>query len=268
MPVKWFFFLIGLSPWAEEKIWKWWYERLAGTYRGRDWRYMNYGYAPLQQELMLQLEPEDEVDRVFIQLYQRVLEGVELKKKQVLEVGSGRGGGCDFIARYSDAASVTGIDLAQKNIELSQQFYHNNKLHFTAGNAEKIPFPDSSFDVVLNVESSHCYGDMEAFAQEVMRVLKPGGYFAWADLRAKEGMPQVEKTFTDASLSLLKKEDITLNVLKALDQISPFKEQAIGEKVPFLWRHFFSEFAGVQNSKIYKGFQRGDFVYYAYLFRK
>lgn len=46
-----------------------------------------------------------------------------------------------------------------------------------------MPFSENTIDIILNVESSHLYNDINRFLKEVMRVLKPGGYLCWADLR-------------------------------------------------------------------------------------
>ena len=54
---------------------------------------MNYGYIDLNGELPLELNPDDEEDRYFIQLYHHVATAVDIQGKDVLEVGSGRGGG-------------------------------------------------------------------------------------------------------------------------------------------------------------------------------
>ena len=52
-----------------------------------------------------------------------------------------------------------------------------------------LPFPDASFDVVINVESSHCYGHVDRFFAEVARVLRPGGWFLYTDFRGATDMP-------------------------------------------------------------------------------
>lgn len=55
---------------------------------------MNYGFVALEPDVSeLDLAEEDENDRYFLQLYNHVATAVDLKGKQVLEVGSGRGGG-------------------------------------------------------------------------------------------------------------------------------------------------------------------------------
>lgn len=60
------------------------------------------------------------------------------------------------------------------------------------GDAEKLPLADASFDAVLNVESSHCYGNVETFFREAARVLRPDGRFLFADFRLQKEMPALE----------------------------------------------------------------------------
>lgn len=269
MQVRHFFHLTSWSKSFKECMWKYWYQRLAKQYPESDWRFMNYGYAPLHDSFELKLNnQEDELNRLFIQLYAYVLKGLEIEGKQVLEVGSGRGGGADFVARYFLPASLTGLDYSSKNVELSKKFHHAPGLKFVEGNAEKLPFSDHSFDVVYNVESSHCYGNMRSFISEVARVLKPGGYFAWADLRLKDEMQELEELTALSNLKVISKENITANVIHALDLIADFKTKSIKEKVPYLMRNIFSEFAGVPKSKIYEGFKDGTVVYWVYQFQK
>lgn len=45
------------------------------------------------------------------------------------------------------------------------------------GGAEAIPFPDVSFDLVVSITSFHHFEDKERALDEVVRVLRPGGYF-------------------------------------------------------------------------------------------
>ena len=51
------------------------------------------------------------------------------------------------------------------------------------GNAESLPFPDESFDAVINVEASHAYPHFDRFLPELTRVLRPRGHFLYADFR-------------------------------------------------------------------------------------
>ena len=79
-----------------------------------------------------------------------------------------------------------------------------------------MPFPDSSFDAVVNIESSHCYESMDTFLAEICRVLRPGGRFIFADLRSKDDVHTLLNQFNGCGLALVKQTDITANVLAAL----------------------------------------------------
>ena len=82
-------------------IWKPVYEGLAKHFKISDWHFMNYGYAPADTAPALVLLPHDEVNRYPIQLYHFMAAKTDIKDKQVLEVGSGRGGG--RLLRTNDA---------------------------------------------------------------------------------------------------------------------------------------------------------------------
>ena len=268
MLVRLFLALLSLSSAVRSAVWKWWYERLAAFYPHKDWRFMNYGFAPLTEEAPLPLKESDEEYRLFIQLYAHVLSELDLQGKNVLEVGCGRGGGADWVARTIQPAQLTAVDYSPKAIALAQRFFPTSNLTFIEGNAEKLPFASATFDIVYNVESSHCYGDMRAFVSEVERVLKPGGYFCWADLRETHEKDALDKVFEESPLKILFKEEITPHVLKALEQISADKEKQIKSKVPYWLQRPFMEFAGVKSSKIYNSFQSEKMGYWHYRLRK
>ena len=85
-------FVLEHSPLLRRLLWRWWYGRLASKHQSGDWTFMNYGFAP-SAGAPLPLEPVDEIDRYCIQLYHHVASAVDLAGREVLEVGSGRGGG-------------------------------------------------------------------------------------------------------------------------------------------------------------------------------
>lgn len=76
---------------------------------------MNYGYAALPGEAPL-AAPADAAERNGLQLYARVAgsgrRGAALGGLDVLEVGSGRGGGAAFVAAAMGPRRMTGLDVA------------------------------------------------------------------------------------------------------------------------------------------------------------
>src|SRR5690349_24611416 len=102
---------IGLSRIRALKkvLWRTWYQYLTNSWRSPEWTFMNYGYIGNN----LLLAEEDEKDRCCIQLYRQTVGGIDLTGKDVLEVGSGRGGGSSFIKRYLYPARMIGVDLSR-----------------------------------------------------------------------------------------------------------------------------------------------------------
>src|SRR5262249_9600516 len=147
----------------------------------------------------------------------RVVSDTDLHGKDVLEVGCGRGGGAAFIAESYAPRSMIGVDLAESAVAFCRLRHRLPGLSFFKGDAENLPFPAATFDVVVNVESSHNYPDMDRFLQEVARVLRPGGSFLIADNRPKQRMPLLQDQLRRSGLSLIKEEQIGPNVVRALE---------------------------------------------------
>ena len=269
MIAKLFISIVRFSPRFQRAMWKWWYQRLAKRATDSGWTFMNYGYISLNDKPSIDLKPEDESNRLFIQLYDYASSQIPLENKKVLEVGSGRGGGASFIARYYNPKLMTGLDYSRSAIELSNKIHNNvSNLKFIQGDAENLPFDDNTFDTVINVESSHCYGNMKSFLNEVCRVLKKGGHFSWVDLRGNEMIKDTESAFEELDLKCIYEQTITLEVIEALDGIHERKMEMINLHVPKFLQPSFKDFAGVKNSKIYNAFNDGSAVYLAKAFQK
>jgi len=197
------------------------------------------------------------------------IKNVELNDREVLEVGSGRGGGASWIAKSMQPSSLTGVDFSGEAVSLCNNWYKNqNNLTFIEGNAEDLPFSDSSFDVVYNVESSHCYGNMSKFVEEAYRVLRDGGSFCWTDFRDDKTMELTEQIFLDAGFNIVSKKDITQEVLDALDSINDAKKERISELVPKSIRRSFETFAGVQGTPVYEAFKNQKLKYFCFQMSK
>ncbi len=224
---------------------------------------MNYGYAAGPAERPLVLDEADEANRLCIQLYARALAGVELTDADVLEVGSGRGGGCSFVHRYRSPRSTTGLDFSRQAVDLSSRTLGEEKLIFVRGDALSMPFPDASFDAVINIESSHCYDSMPTFLTEVARVLRPAGTLALADFRSRAGLEQLRRELSDGPLQLIAESEITSNVLAALEIDDERKRSLINSLIPRPFRRPFRRFAGMRGSTTYERFADGSSGYLA-----
>ena len=252
------------------KVTRWaMYQALAIFSRRREWTFMNYGYAPLSPEASpLALEPADEPNRYCIQLYAHLAGPYDLSARRVLEVGSGRGGGSSFIARYLAPAEMVGVDFSPTAVAFSRRTHQLAGLRFVHGDAEDLPFNDAGFDAVINVESSHCYASMPRFLGEVARVLRPGGHFLFADFRPHAQLPLLHQQLLDAGLRVIRQEDITPNVLAAIEADNARKLAQIGRLAPRLLQRWIAEFAGAPGSKIYADFTSGHTAYISYTLQR
>ena len=95
--------------------------------------------------------------------------------ERVLDVACGSGTAA-LVAerRYCE---VTGIDYVPELIEqaTARAAANGQSVDFRVGDAQDLPFPDDSFDVILSVYGVQFAPDQEQAARELLRVCKPGG---------------------------------------------------------------------------------------------
>jgi len=224
--------------------------------------FLNYGYAGNgYTKSNFKLDKENEKDRYSIQMYHYVTSSTNIKDRTVLEVGSGRGGGAYYLVRKFSPKSYTGIDIAHNAIRFCKNKYPNGVLKFEQGDAENLTFSNESFDVVLNVETSHCYPNGNKFFSEVNRVLKKSGHFLIADLRPKNKVAKWKAQIENAGLKIINEEDISRNVFKSLIKDNRRKKNILN-KLPKAIQKPFAGFAGVEGTGLYKDIKKGDYKYF------
>jgi SAM-dependent methyltransferase len=222
------------------------YEMVSTIDRDKNAIFMNFGYtAHHQGQELFPLAAEDEIHRYPLQLYHHVAESIDWSGRDALEVSSGRGGGANFIMRHFKPRSYTGVDFSSRAIEFCRNQYKLDNLKFHHGNAEALTFPDNSFDVVMNVEASLYYPNITKFYEHVKRVLRHDGYFLYTDLRYEEKVEIWHAQLKAMGLKLIKQEEITENVLKAMELDRERRMQLVDKYVPAILRKPFYHFAGL-----------------------
>jgi SAM-dependent methyltransferase len=252
-------------PWpmaVRRFVWRACYQALAKRVSTPEWAFTNNGYAPTTVDLGTPpLRSSDERDRLCIQLYLHAIGHCDLRDGDVLEVGSGRGGGASFMSRYLHPRAVTGMDFSPEAVALCNRHRLAPGLAFVCGDAQSMPFPASCFDAVVNIESSHCYESMDTFLSEVCRVLRPGGRLFFADLRSVDGVNTLREQFNDCGLTVEKETDITTNVLTALQLDNARKLELIDALIPRVFHGPFRVFAGIAGTRNYAGLESGKLRY-------
>lgn len=115
---------------------------------------------------------------------------------RVLDVASGTGQSARMLASHF-GCEVTGVDLSAQNVALASERSETGgtaeQVRFVVGDAERLPFEDGSFDVVL-CECALCtFPRMDLALDEMYRVLVPRGRLGLSDvILEREVPPQLE----------------------------------------------------------------------------
>ena len=124
-----------------------------------------------------------------------LVQGCNLGPEQrVLDAGCGVGGTAIMLAeKYG--VHVTGLNICEPHIAVATEHAERrgvgHLVEFRYGDFMSLPFPDESFDLVLNHESFCYVPDKLAYFQGIHRVLKPGA--KWQALDGYlSGMPMSE----------------------------------------------------------------------------
>lgn len=122
---------------------------------------------------------------LFRPCYRRVLTELRgwqrqgLDQFRLLDVGCGTGTLATWCLGLAGLASVTGLDMSENMIAKANAKVTDavlrERMQFVVGDAEHLPFPDHSFDVLTCCNSFHHYPHQDRAVAEMHRVLKPGG---------------------------------------------------------------------------------------------
>jgi ubiquinone/menaquinone biosynthesis C-methylase UbiE len=223
----------------------------------------NYGFAPAETR-----GPE----RFQLQLYGeliKLLNGSDGQPaaKHVLEISCGRGGGfCHLIDLMPVESHAIGLDFSINAIRYCTHRYTGRpNVAFVCGHALRLPFPDRSFDVVVNVEASHVYGDDDSFFREVSRVLTRNGEFLYADYRRRDNVPALQRLARDTGFSGTF-HDITANVVAACELDAGRRQALIRAGVPWYYRILANQqlkrYAAIPGTPNFQRFRDGDRMYF------
>ena len=99
----------------------------------------------------------------------------QIKDKIVLDIACGDGYGAFMLSKV--ARQVYAVDLSEEAIKRASSLYENKNLSFIQASGLKLPFADSSVDVVVSFETIEHMSESDGrkFLLEIKRVLKDGG---------------------------------------------------------------------------------------------
>jgi SAM-dependent methyltransferase len=103
----------------------------------------------------------------------------DLDGKDVIELGCGTAYVSAWVARRG--ARVVGIDSSERQLETARRLQKEHGLEFPLihGNAERVPYPDATFDFAISEYGACLWADPERWVPEAARLLRPGGRLAF-----------------------------------------------------------------------------------------
>jgi SAM-dependent methyltransferase len=228
--------------------------------------FLNYGYVADESRQYSKVElPDHSLNKNSVKLVLEVIGDCDIAHARLLDVGCGRGGTLDLINKYFNASQTIGIDLSTSAILFCKRNHDHPRTCFLEGDAEALPFGSGVFDVVTNIESSHRYPNIADFYLEVLRVLKTGGYFLYADLVPAMLASERLKNLQEIGFVLECNRDITKNVLMSCDETA---ERRLGAFAEGYDPGLMNEFLSVPGSQVYDELKNGEWAYKVFRLKK
>jgi ubiquinone/menaquinone biosynthesis C-methylase UbiE len=106
---------------------------------------------------------------------------------KIIDIGCGFGATGIVLAQSFPECQVVGIDLSEPLIQMANHSAEEaglgERVRFEKADAQRIPYEDGAFDVVINANMVHLVGDAVTMLDEIERVLAPSGRLFIADLK-------------------------------------------------------------------------------------
>lgn len=218
--------------------------------------FLNYGYIPTDSHNESSfIIPGGTFNANSVRLVFEVIGSLDLNGRTIVEIGCGRGGNSRLVAEKF-SAQVVGIDMSSEAIAFCRRTHLSDSTDFRVGDALNLPLDDASCDAVINVESSHSYGNLPKFLNEVRRICRPEAWFLHTDFLSPEDWDYIRMRLQALGFFTEVDRDITANVLASRDQASSNYEQVYGDKSARV-----ANFLALPGSSIYEQLRAGLLEY-------
>lgn len=118
----------------------------------------------------------------------------KIEFETILDLGCGTGSVLSLLLEQKSSVHAFGLDLSDEMLAVAKQKL-GEEVELMQGDAERLPYEDNSFEVVICIESFHHYPNPSKALDEVYRVLKPKGKFLLCDTWIFTPIRQVMNAF-------------------------------------------------------------------------
>lgn len=105
----------------------------------------------------------------------------ERAPKRVLEIGCGKGETTRILMDRFPDSNMVATDVDAEAIDAAKRDVRDSRVTFVVADATRLPFPDASFDLVIELNSFHHVDRWMTAVAECARVTEPDGIFAAMD---------------------------------------------------------------------------------------
>ncbi|SOD19523.1 SAM-dependent methyltransferase [Nitrosomonas ureae] len=192
----------------------------------------NYGYYPTQ------LEADDKYQ---LQLYDEYVNLLHSENsEQVLEIGSGAGGGLMHMQSRLPKSNFTGLDRCKEALKTCKYFFGEQQNNIKLYNSIQDIYADGrKFNAVMSVETG-IYKNPHIF-DDVHNLLRDKGIFIYYDNVNFGKLDRIVKTIESRGFKIDLMRDITENVFKACEHDTPRRLEIVKKYLPKLLRPFSKE---------------------------
>ena len=128
--------------------------------------------------------------------------------QSVLETSCGTGRLTGHLRNYfPEGTRLVATDISSDMLQVAKEKTNDSSVEFQVADAQQLPFPDNSFDLVINQYGLMFLPDKQKGFSESFRVLKPGGRFMFATWEKSANVPLLNLIFNEMIIPQFKEEE-------------------------------------------------------------
>jgi len=107
-----------------------------------------------------------------------MLKNIKKRPLKILDVGCADGYLLNKIIQKINTNKINlyGVDISQNRVNLAQKrLKNNNNVYLSCANAERLPYQNNQFDIIISIETLEHLIDPDKAIQEMKRILKANG---------------------------------------------------------------------------------------------